>query len=318
MDPRRATGTRRGSSCIRFVLRIGSGNTGVTPTNQLHEQPGSRVTAITIATLAAAALALTAGSPAHAGVIECTPVGTPGGGSGNDTLCGTSGPDFLFGRAGNDRLVGLGGSDVLDGGGGIDFLDGGSGQDILVGGPDGDGIFGDRFKGGGSNDQIMARDGATDDLSKSVCGTGTDRVDLDLTDLLDLGGGLGIPFFMLVSSCESVTVGAVNEGPNVVISRRTPKIKDKGKVPVGLTCPASLTAPCAGTLTLGRPENKQGEPKAYSIDPGNKDKVSARLSRRDRRKLSRSGQLTVSATSVEQGEFGDKTTGQTLKLNSDD
>jgi putative Ca2+/H+ antiporter (TMEM165/GDT1 family) len=82
------------------------------------------------------------------------------------------------------------------------------------------------------------------------------------------------------------------------------------------SCPASLTAPCAGTLTIGRPGKSQGEPKAYSIDPGNKDKVSARLSQRDRRKLSRRGKITASATSVEQGEFGDKTTVQTLKLSA--
>lgn len=70
----------------------------------------------------------------------------------------------------------------------------------------------------------------------------------------------------------------------------------------------------AGTLTLGRSVNSQGSPKAYSIDPGASDKVKARLSRRDRRKLSRSGKLNASSTSIEQGEFGDKTTVQTLEL----
>lgn len=129
-------------------------------------------------------------------------------------------------------------------------------------------------------------------------------------DLVDASVG-GI--FVLLG-CEKVTVGAVNEGPNVAISRGTPKIKDNGKVPVRLACPAELTAPCAGTLTLGRSLNNPGAPKAYSIDPGAKDKVSARLSRRDRRKLSRRGKITARSTSVELGEFGDKTTVQTLEL----
>ena len=136
---------------------------------------------------------------------------------------------------------------------------------------------------------------------------------MDLAEAAVLGFPLlGIPLLFL--NCEKITVGAVNEGPNVVISRRTPKVKDDGTVPVPLSCPAELTAPCAGTLTLVRSLNNPGAPKAYSIDPGRKDKVSARLSQRDRRKLSRMGELTVSAASVEQGEFGDKTTAQTLGL----
>jgi len=59
-------------------------------------------------------------------------------------------------------------------------------------------------------------------------------------------------------------------------------------------------------------------PKAYSIDPGEKDKVSARLSKRDRKKLRQRGRITALVTSVEQGEFGDKTTVQTLKLRARD
>ena len=78
--------------------------------------------------------------------------------------------------------------------------------------------------------------------------------------------------------------------------------------------PRRTSGPCAGELTVARSADKQGEPKGYSIEAGDSEKVKARLSRNDRRKLSRRGELTASATSVEQGEFGDKTTVQTLEL----
>jgi hypothetical protein len=63
------------------------------------------------------------------------PEGTPGGGSGDDRLCGASGADTLSGGDGDDDIGGLGGDDVLGGGDGDDFLDGDTGNDILIGGP---------------------------------------------------------------------------------------------------------------------------------------------------------------------------------------
>jgi hypothetical protein len=47
---------------------------------------------------------------------------------------------------------------------------------------------------------------------------------------------------------------------------------------------------------------------------GERKRVSTRLARRDRRKLRRRGQISASAISVETGQFGDKTTVETLKL----
>ncbi len=226
------------------------------------------------------------------------------GGSLDDSLCGTSAADVMSGGAGNDEMFGRAGNDTMNGDSGGDVVRGEAGNDILVGGSG----AGDSLNGGSGNDQLRFRDGEVDNFNTLTdCGDGTDSISMDLVDFAT-GGGI------VFGHCETVTIGAVNEGPNVVISRRTPKIKDNGKVPVRLDCPAELTAPCAGTLQLGRSANSQGSPKTYSIAQGTSLKVSARLSRGDRRKLSRSGEITARATSIEQGQFGDKTTVQTLEL----
>lgn len=218
-----------------------------------------------------------------------------------------------------------GGIDTLNGGDGLDFLEGDSGSDILIGGPGGVGCFsifvacGDSFSGDSGNDIVLFRDGSPDEIARSTCGSGTDRVDIDLADATIFAfGQLNIVSFMLGSGCENVTVGAVNEGPNVKISRRSPSVGTDGRATVRLRCPGSLTAPCAGTLRLGHSPKSQGKRTHYSIDQGKKDNVSASLSRRDRRRLRRHGEATALVTSVEQGQFGDKTTVQTIKLIAQD
>ena len=265
-----------------------------------------RIGPIAIASLAAAlAVALTAASPAHA---ACTTVGSATGTAGSDRMCGTTGPDSMNGLGGEDRLTGGDGKDTLLGGDGDDTVEGGDGDDVLVGG-----LGQDKFFGDSGNDTLRARDGEFDSIILSQCGSGTDSLDLDLIDALPIGLPLlGAPLLFL--QCEKITVGAVNEGPNVRISRRTPRVPSNGKVPVRLSCPASLSAPCAGKLRIGRSKNSQGAPKAYSFRQGTKRNVSAHLSRRDRRRLLRRGKITASATSIERGEFGDKTTVQTLTL----
>lgn len=210
----------------------------------------------------------------------------------------------MSGGAGNDEMFGRAGNDTMNGDSGKDVVRGEAGNDILVGGS---GVS-DSLNGGSGNDQLRFRDGEVDNFgSFTDCGDGTDSLSMDLVDFAAFG-------FFAFGNCETVTIGAVNEGPNVVISRRTPKIKDSGKVPVGLSCPAELTAPCAGGLTLGRSAKTQGASKDYTIEPGASEKVTAGLSRADRQKLLRRGELIVSTISVEQGEFGDKTTAQTLAL----
>ena len=106
----------------------------------------------------------------------------------------------------------------------------------------------------------------------------------------------------------------MNEGPNVVISRRTPKIKDNGKVPVRLELPGRADGPLRGHASARALREQPGVAEDLQHRPGTSLKVSARLSRGDRRKLSRSGEITARATSIEQGQFGDKTTVQTLEL----
>ena len=209
----------------------------------------------------------------------------------------------MTGGAGNDRMEGRGGNDTMNGDSGTDDVKGEGGNDILIGGS---GSL-DGLSGSSGNDQLRLRDAELD--GPGSCGSGTDSISMDLVDFAGLG-------FTAFAGCESVTIGAVNEGPNVVISRSTPNIKKSGKVPVRLACPPELTAPCAGTLQIGRSENRQGSPKAYSLEPGAGNKVSARLSRRDCRKLSRGGRLTARVLSIERGVFGDKTTVQTLELNA--
>jgi hypothetical protein len=252
---------------------------------------------------AALAIALTAAPPAHSGGSsgpDCLRTNT--GGSLNDFLCGSETSDVMTGGAGDDRMLGRGGFDTMDGQTGRDSVSGESGNDTLIGGP---GAL-DFLSGGSGNDRLRLRDAELDSAG-SNCGAGSDSIDMDLVDFATAG-------FLAFGTCEEVTIGAINEGPNVLISRHTPKIKDNGNVAVRLNCPDTLTVPCVGELTVGRSPNKQGAPKAYSIDPGVSEEVTARLSRRDRRKLSRRGELTAGAISVELGEFGDKTTAQTLEL----
>lgn len=282
--------------------------------------------AATAAVFVVLAVALIAASPAQA---TCTPSGTPGGGLGNDKLCGTSGPDTLSGLAGNDNLQGGGGNDLLDGGDGSDLLAGGAGNDVLIGEqnaafghcggfvPESGDCF-DFYDAGPGNDQIRARDGEYDRLTidDMNCGSGTDSVDMDLLDAAGINVSFGLG--LLGTQCENFTVGAVNEGPNVIVSRHSVNVGEDGRAAVRLRCPGSLTAPCAGELRIGHSAKSEGKKAHYSIDPGKKDDVSARVSRRDRRRLRRHGETTALVTSVEQGQFGDKTTVQTIKLIAQD
>ena len=266
----------------------------------------------------AALLCALALSPAHAGGPPCTVSNT--GTSGDDRLCGTSGNNNMDGLGGDDRMRGLAGNDTINGNSGNDSLFGGTGNDTIVGGTGGDnaldgedgndvltpgsGIDAATF-GGSGDDELRLRDGAPDFLAE--CGAGTDFLDLDLTDAALFAA-------TPILSCERVVIGAVDEGPNVVISPRPRRVGENGKAKLRLRCPGALSDPCAGKLTIGRTPKRQGSAKHYGIDPGDSEKVAAKLSRRDRRKLHRRDRLGVRAISVEAGEFGDKTTAQKLTL----
>jgi hypothetical protein len=123
--------------------------------------------------------------------VESVSTSSPGrivGGDGADALYAVNGSVTLEGRGGDDELRGAGGADTLDGGPGADKLVGGYGSDHLVGGSGPDAIVGDReldacndLSCDPGNDLIEARDGEVDSIS---CGTGTDRVVADATDVV--------------------------------------------------------------------------------------------------------------------------------------
>lgn len=221
-----------------------------------------------------------------------------GGGAGNDRLDG--GPS-------NDVLNGSNGDDVLEGGEGTptgnDELRGGTGRDILAGRDGRDNVFGED-----DDDTIFARDGVADGFI--ACGDGSfDFADIDLKDI-DANG-------TKVTSCERVTQGAVNEGPNVRISRRSLRLSRSGVVGVRLACPGSLSSPCAARLRLrtgqavrvgGRRRRVALGSRTYRIAPGKAKVVRVRLSARNQQLVRRLRRVRVSARSVEAGQFGPKTT----------
>ena len=252
--------------------------------------------------------------------------GTSDGGPGRDVMCGTGGTDRLLGHSGNDELRGFGGNDELFGNGGDDTLSGSSGNDELNGGDGNDVIVGgtgfDSALAAAGNDTILFRDGQLDALSllNIPCGSGTDSLDLDLLDAT-VAFPTPIPGLLqllLIADCEHITVGAIDEGPNVVISGRSRRVGRDGRTTVRLRCPRSLPARCKGRLKLQlgtRRSLRRTAPKAhYSIRPGKTRGVEVRLSRRDRHSLRRHGSADGVVTSVEAGQHGDKTTVQTVKL----
>jgi hypothetical protein len=295
----------------------------------------SRRAGVGLAVVVAGLVGLAAPGAALGSNDSCTQTlsnaGTASGGSVRDVMCGTSGNDTLLGRGGNDELRGFAGEDILNGGigddellgsggrdeldgeSGSDTLNGSSGDDTLLGGTGNDVITGgtgdDIHKGEDGNDTLVTRDGTLDLLTN--CGAGTDSLDMDLIDAGILPGGL----ISSLTSCEQVTIGAVNEGPNVAISPRSRRVRSDGSTFVRVRCPPSLPIRCKGTLKLQLATRRSLRRKAprtrYSIRAGKSKRIRVRLSRRDRRTLRRARGVV---TSVEKGQHGKKTTIQTVKL----
>jgi hypothetical protein len=274
----------------------------------------------------------------------CTATGSNlNGGPADNVFCGTSGNDVLKGNRGNDELRGLGGNDLLEGGAdadqvfggdgddrlfgatetggsdGNDTLSGGAGNDRLKGGDGNDFVIGgagdDQHSAGDGNDLIVTRDGGLD-FAIPFCGSGHDTLDMDLVDAV----AYSINVLFLVAGCEAIGVGAVNEGPNVVISRGALRVSEDGRTAVRLRCPASLRQPprCEGTLRLQlatRRSLRRRAPSArYSLRPGESRRIGVRISQSDRRTFRRRGRTRGMVTSVEGGEFGNKTTVETVAL----
>jgi RTX calcium-binding nonapeptide repeat (4 copies) len=235
------------------------------------------------------------------------------GGPGNDFIDGSRGGDTITGGEGEDKLIGGSGADVMDGGPGSDRLDGGEGSDTLTGGEGQD-----EFNAGDGNDVIHMRDGIGEHV---FCAAGTDTVDMDLKDNEVLFADNFSDFvygYVLGQQCENVTVGAVLEGPNVVLPGGRLKVSVGGRAQIRLRCPASLDIPCAGTLTLGvveKTKKKRSRPAVgYSLAPGASRSVTAHLSRHDNGSLRRRRNAPGAILSVEKGHFGNKTTFKTVGL----
>ncbi len=264
-----------------------------------------------------ALLALTVPGVAPGSSDPCTQTlsnaGTSTGSSVRDVICGTSGNDTLLGRGGNDELRGFGGDDDLNGGigndelfgaggkdrldgeSGNDTLNGSSGNDVLEGGSADDVLTGgtgdDTYLAGSGDDKILARDGENDGpFGLSTCGDGTDSIDMDLADAVVTGAFVVAPLAVSLT-CEKITIGAVNEGPNVGISRRSRRVSRTGLTTVRIRCPRSLSSRCRGRLKLQLASRRSLRRRAartrYSIRPGTSRSVSVRLSRSDRRTLRR-------------------------------
>jgi Ca2+-binding RTX toxin-like protein len=208
----------------------------------------------------------------------------------------------LTGGPGRDTLTGNRAANRLDGGGGDDTITGNRGADLLTGGAGGDTIF--------------ARDGFTDAISCGANGSGRGSQFLDVLDS-DLVDGA------LPADCETIANGAVDEGPNVLISASTLLVRANGRVGVRLRCPRGVAIGCNGRLRLrlvGRSNpgstvrgRAAARANGYRLAAGRSRVVRLRLTRRERARL-RFQTGTARVTSVERGKLGRKTTVRTLRI----
>jgi hypothetical protein len=219
---------------------------------------------------------------------------TPGQGGDSEALP----PDVegVIGGSGPDSLTGNRASNRLDGGPGNDTIRGNKGSDLLVGGAGGDSIF--------------ARDAELDSITCGANATGKnakrDTLDMDLAD--------GAP----PADCETITDGAIDEGPNVLFVGAPKWPRADGRVGIRLRCPVKVKIGCNGKITLkllaatdgARAAGSSG---AYRIKAGDSKLVLVRLSRGERASLRRGARL-ARITSVEKGRFGPKTTVATVLL----
>jgi Ca2+-binding RTX toxin-like protein len=209
------------------------------------------------------------------------------GGDGNDTLNGGPGPDSVQGGNGNDTMTASDGNDSFSGGAGNDTMEGGTSLD--------------HFSGGSGADSIDARDGNAEQVG---CGPDVDFADVDLRD-------------NVVDDCENVDRGAVKEGPNVRIPTAALTLGRGGRASVRLNCPARLTRPCRGRLSLslfsGKRRTASGGTR-YSIAHGASRRVTVALPARDRRALRSRHGARGQLTSIEAGVHGRKTTVRVVAL----
>ena len=179
-------------------------------------------------------------------------------------------------KADVENVTGTKREDVLIGNSSRNRLDGGEAKDTLT--------------GGGAEDALMAREPATAGagikhtidcgspaasfppqtfMGQSIGSTSPgDSLD---ADLVDVPPGTKPP-----SSCETVTVGPVKEGPNVVVAASATRTA-AGKLRVRLRCPRDAGRTCAGTLRLAARNGKGGPKARFSIRRGKTKTVTVAL-----------------------------------------
>jgi hypothetical protein len=118
-------------------------------------------------------------------------------------------------------------------------------------------------------------------------------------DLVDVPPGTNPP-----ATCETVTVGPVKEGPNVIVAS-TAKRTRAGKLRVGLRCHRMAGRTCAGKLRLASRNGKGGPRTAFSIRRGKAKTVTVAL---PAGASLGGGRTTVRLAAVEKGRLGQVTT----------
>ena len=220
------------------------------------------------------------------------------------TVVGSEAADDIFvegygstikGMGGNDRLVAYDGHDTIEGGDGDDYLEGGFGNDVLDGGPGVDQFMGDRTETDViaiGNDQIRARDGATEQVN---CGIGSDTAQVDASDVVD-------------SSCESVDRGPFNGsgafGAKTLVSLKLAvgRIPARGPVKVriananGFAVTGAVSGQTTKAISTARKRRVKLRKRSFSVAAKAQKTVTLKLPAPVRRSLARTGRIALTLT----------------------
>jgi hypothetical protein len=255
--------------------------------------------------------------------LALTPV-TFTGGAGNDTLIGGGGADTLVAAGGDDTLTAGTGNTRLIATSGNATMTGGSGRNTYQGGP--------------GADTIRARNGVTEDVT---CGAGSDGVTADAAD-------------STAADCEAVDRGATATDPvtgaNPVTDGDTPPkfapplpaIAARpvrlaaNRLPVALTCPATVASGCEGSIELALASGTEAKgkvtasrrvkrvisrPKRFRVKAGDKVVVPVALSRRGARQFRRVSRgrrtLKVLVTVAMHSDMGTQKTTRTIPVRAE-
>ena len=170
-------------------------------------------------------------------------------GDGADTVTGDASANVFDGNGGNDLLVGLGG--------------------------------GDEFNAGGGDDVLVATEPAA--TASANARRGNARAAAALRD--DLECDLG---FDTVAASASDTVAGDCERRGASVASDSAAVSSKGKASLRVDCPAEEGAKCVGEVAL-LSNGKQIAAGSYKVPNGKTKKATAKLSRKGRKALAKSG-----------------------------